>query len=274
MSPDIRPIIVGGCHRSGTSLLRRILNAHSHIYCGPEVKFFRDFYGDYLRDPLQHGRFFRSARAILPEAELLEIAGQAFIALHQRAAARAGKRRWADKNPENVLYLDQWQCLLGENWLFIHVVRNPLDTLASLKEANFRLIIEDNLEARIALYQRYTRAGLDFGNARAERTCRVCYEDLVRFPRPTLEGLMNWIGEVFEPAQLDFNQTVHERGLEDPKIAGTKRIHEASLGRWRHLLSRDEADAIWRETQTIWASIAPRDTDNLVLDVENRPQTN
>ena len=30
------PIIVGGCFRSGTSLVRRLLNAHSRIFCGPD----------------------------------------------------------------------------------------------------------------------------------------------------------------------------------------------------------------------------------------------
>src|ERR671937_1164267 len=103
MSQNNLPIIIGGCHRSGTSLVRRILNAHSRIHCGTEVKFFRDFYGDYFYDPLKHARFFSTARAILSENDLLEIFGNAFIALHERAAAEANKPRWADKNHENVL---------------------------------------------------------------------------------------------------------------------------------------------------------------------------
>src|SRR5437762_3114343 len=116
------PIIVGGCYRSGTSVIRRILDAHSRIHCGPEVKFFRDFYGDYLDDRLQHLRFMTTARAILPETDLLDVLGRAFVAVHERAAACAGKPRWADKNPENVLYLSEWQRLLRDHWLFVHVV--------------------------------------------------------------------------------------------------------------------------------------------------------
>src|SRR5438270_12963841 len=108
MSHNSPPIIVGGCHRSGTSLIRRMLNAHSHIYCGPEVKFFRDFYGDYLGDPLRHLRFFRSARSVLSEEELLDFLGQAFIHMHVRAAHEAAKPRSADKNLENVCSLAQW----------------------------------------------------------------------------------------------------------------------------------------------------------------------
>src|SRR5438105_15007030 len=105
------PIIIGGCHRSGTSLVRRILNAHSRIFCGPEVKFFRDFFGAYKDDPIRHLRFFNTARTILSGDELLQIFGGAFVSMHERAAAVAGKPRWADKNPENVLSLELWQRL-------------------------------------------------------------------------------------------------------------------------------------------------------------------
>src|SRR3712207_6523404 len=115
------PIIVGGCHRSGTSLLRRMLDAHSRIHCGPEVKFFRDFFGDYAADPLRHLRFTTSARLAFPQVDLLGILGRAFLELHRAAASLAGKPRWADKNPENVLYLGEWQRLLADEWLLVHV---------------------------------------------------------------------------------------------------------------------------------------------------------
>ena len=102
---------------------------------------------------------------------------------------RAGKPRWADKNPENVLYLEQWQRLLGDSWLMIHVVRNPLDTLASIKEVEFPLTIPAGLEARIAFYLRYLEAGLRFGAAHPDRYCRVVYEQVVDKPRPVLDAL-------------------------------------------------------------------------------------
>lgn len=46
------PVVGGGCHRSGTSLVRRLLDAHPPIHCRPAVPFFRDFYGNYLGDAL------------------------------------------------------------------------------------------------------------------------------------------------------------------------------------------------------------------------------
>jgi hypothetical protein len=257
MSRNTWPIIVGGCHRSGTSLLRRILNAHSRIFCGPEVKFFEDFHGDYVSDPVRHARFMGSVRSLHGEDELLQVLGKAYLTLLDRAASAAGKPRWADKNPGNVLHLDEWGRLLGENWLFVHVVRNPLDTLASIKEANFPHAIPHDLDARIAFYRRYTEAGLEFAKRHPERSWRVRYEDLVRSPRTILEELMRALGEELEPGQMRFNEAYHIPGLEDRKVGQTSEVHSESLGRWSAQLTAPEAHTIWSRTHELWATIDP-----------------
>ncbi len=252
---DQCPIILGGCYRSGTSLVRRILNAHSRIQCGPEVKFFRDFYGDYFSDPVRHLRFTTSARSILPEDELLALLGGAFVAMHERAAARAGKVRWADKNPENAIYLPQWQRLLGDDWLFVHVVRNPLDTLASMKETPFPLTLPATLEGRVALYLRYSQAPLGFAAEQPSRYHRICYEELVDAPERVLQTLMAWLGEAFEAQQLSFNEVSHQPGLEDPKIAHSIAVRSDSVGRWQAMLTEEEARLIGRETKATWRGL-------------------
>ena len=252
------PIIVGGCFRSGTSLVRRLLNAHSRIFCGPEVKFLRDFHGDYIEDELAHIRFLRSARAWVSDDELLEVAGRAFVELHERAARQAGKARWADKNPENVLYLDAWERLLGERFLFVHVVRSPLANLASIAEANFRLTIPGDLDGRIDLYRRYNEAGLAIGERLASRYRRVRYEDLVTRPADELAELMTWLGEEAEPMQLRFNELPQGSGLEDPKIADTAGVHARSVDR-SELFDAATRTRIERETGALWRRLSSRD---------------
>ena len=249
------PIIVGGCHRSGTSLVRRVLDAHSRIHCGPEVKFFRDFYGDFPDDALGPFRFFATARSILAETELFAITGEAFVRMHERAAAAVGKVRWADKCPENVLYLDQWERLLGEKWLFVHVVRNPLDTLASMKEAVFPRTLPPDVAGRAAFWARYTRAGLAFGAAHPDRSYVLQYESLVADPNVTLAALMAWVGEQMEPMQLDFNRMQHQPGLEDPKVAGTTAIHSDSVGRWSMQLTPEEIACIQEQCGPLWQEL-------------------
>jgi hypothetical protein len=251
------PIIVGGCPRSGTSLVRRILNAHSAIHCGPEVKFFRDFFGDYFHDPLRHLRFAASARAMLPEPDLFEITSKAFVALHERAALLAGKRRWADKNPENVLYLDQWTQILGQRWVFIHVIRNPLDTLAAIKERSFPLSIPASLDDRVGFYHKYLSAGIELARNRPSLCFRIHYERLVQSPEAGLGELMEWLGERLEAPQFDFNSFAQQTGLEDPKVAQTAKIHTESVGRWKKDLSREEAKTMWRGVRDLWKSLDP-----------------
>lgn len=252
------PIVVGGCHRSGTTLVRRILDAHPRIHCGPEVTFFRDFHGDYFDDPLRHLRFATTARDLLPEPDLLEVLGRAFVELHERAARRAGKRRWADKAPENVLYAGHWQRLLGDRWLLVHVVRNPLDTIASMNEARFPLTFPPDLDGRVAFYRRYMEAGQAFGQEHPERYRRVAYEQLCESPETVARELMAWLGEDFDRRQLALDAaTPPEAGLEDPKIAETAGVHGDSIGRWTEALTADQAALVRSRTADLWPRTDP-----------------
>jgi hypothetical protein len=251
------PIVVGGCHRSGTSLVRRILDAHSQIYCGPEVKLLLELSGRLPDDPAPHLRFISSARSIATDDDLYELLLPVLCELHARAAARRGKPRWADKNPENVLHLQRWQDTLGERMTFVHVVRNPLDTLASMQEANFPHTLPKALAERIARYETWTQRGLDHADAHPDRTHRLLYEELVSEPRDSIAALMEAVGAEFEEGQLDFNAVRHDRGLEDPGVAATTQVHADSLGRWRDVLSSRDANTIRRRTRDVWRRIDP-----------------
>ena len=258
-SSDSRPIIVGGCYRSGTSLVRRLLDSHPRIHCGPEVKFFRDLHADYLgvEDSIAHLRFLTTARSLLAEEDLLEILGRAFVEMHELAARRAGKARWADKVPENVVFLPQWQRLLGDEWVFLHVVRNPLDTLASIEESGFPRSVPAGLDGRIDLYLEYARAGLWFGEENPDRYVRLIYEELTADPEPVVRRLMASLGECFHPEQLAINASPHQAGLEDPKAAAASMVHRDSVGRWREQLGAEDAESILERTSAIWSRLDP-----------------
>jgi len=240
-----KPIIIGGFYRSGTSLVRRIFDSHQSFYCGPEVKFFKDFYADYLSDPLAHVRFFSSVRSMgLEEDQLFDVFGQSFVECHEFAAKKHGKRRWADKNPENVLYLEQWRRLLDDKFVFIHVVRNPLDALASLNEIGFKKAVPESFEAKIELYERYLKAAFDFQHNSPVETILLRYEDLASEPRNTLNELFQQLGESFDERIFElFYLPERNTGLEDPKVSETRNIHADSVGRWK----RDLSELQWQE---------------------------
>ena len=130
---------------------------------------------------------------------------------------RSGKSRWADKAPENVLYLAAWERLLGHEWLMVQVGRNPLDTIASMREAEFSLTLPRELD---------------------DLTC-----------------LMEWLGEPFDGRRLTFNDEPRGEGLEDPKIAATFGVHAASAGCWRSRLAGPEAADVWEATHELWTTV-------------------
>lgn len=239
---DKLPIVVGGFYRSGTSLVRRILDSHTQIHCGPEVKFFKDFYGDYLRDPLKHVRFFSTAKTYhLNEKALLDIYGRAFVEFHVKAAEAAGKKRWADKNPENVLYLEQWHQLLPGNFIFIHIVRNPLDALASLSEIGFEKAVPTGFTDRVSLYKEFRHAGAEYCRNNPELSIEIAYEKLVSEPESLVRQLAEFVGERYEPEMLmKFNSVERGNGIEDPKVTLSKTIHTSSVDRGMRELSEPE----------------------------------
>jgi hypothetical protein len=247
------PIVVGGCHRSGTSLLRRMLDAHPSIHCGPEVTFFRDFFGEFRDDPLRHLRFATTMRDLVPEEEALEVLGRAMVELHQRAARRSGKSRWADKSPDNVLHAAQWDALLGGRMLFVQIVRDPLDTIGSMR-GRFPLTLPTDLDSLVDHWLTYTKAGLDFVAAHSERSTVVVYESLCTSPEPTLRKLMAFLDADLHPAQLPFNRQPHQPGLEDPNVAESEAPHTCSIGRWSSTFSPAEENAVRARTVQLWTA--------------------
>lgn len=235
-------IIIGGFYRSGTSLLRRLLDSHSRIHCGPEVKFFRDFYGDYQKDELRHVRLFSTLATLgLTEEEMLSIFGQAFVKSHEIAASKANKVRWADKNPENVLYLRQWDQLLPDGFIFLRILRDPLDTLASLKEIGFHKTVPADFADKVRLLKNFLDVGEAYVVENSERSVTLHYESIVQSPLTTLEYLFSWLGETFKPEVLErFSLLERGEGIEDPKVKMSQNIHAHSIGRWRRDLTKRE----------------------------------
>lgn len=257
------PIIVGGPHRSGTSLVRRLLNNHPNLYCGPEVKFFEDFFRRTGANAKYDFSFMQTACSMVDKEILFEELGLSFLRLHERAAKFHKKNRWADKCPENIIYLNEWEQLLGDKWVFVHVARNPLDTLASQVEAQFNRVLPSSLSEKIDVFKTFHQGGLTFQTKYPDRYYRVIYEELVKNPSETLKGLDDWLGEDFYPCQLDITAKNFQAGLEDPKVATTRAIHQDSINRWPLIISPDQASVIISQTRELWHILDTKDVFDL-----------
>jgi hypothetical protein len=197
-----RPIFIVGSPRSGTTLMRSIVDAHPNICCPPWetgllVHLDRVVNGD-VKALLEKDKSFPVGRA-----DLIAWARRSTEDLIALFAAKTGKPRWAEKTPAHVFHID----LIHEVFpraQFVHMIRNGRDVVRSLQNMAFapRAIRwssrrwVDSVKAGRALGQKLP----------ADQYCEVRYEDLIREPRPLVERLCGFLGEPFAPQMLEFHK--------------------------------------------------------------------
>jgi Sulfotransferase family len=224
------PIIIGA-PRSGTTLLRFMLDSHPELAIPPEtgfLKFGRNFRGrgDKLRE-----RFFRAIVDYddpFPSWADFEITAESFwVALteinpftisdgyrcfYRLYAARHGKARWGDKTPLYCLSMKVIRHALPEA-RFIHIIRDGRDAALSLREMWFSPGWK--METQGAYWRKFVLAARRAGLGHADYV-EVRYEDLILAPEETLKHVCRHIGLDYDAAMLDYYTRTPKR-LEEHK---------------------------------------------------------
>lgn len=201
------PFFIVGCGRSGTTLLRVMLNRHSELAVPLESLFLID----YLR---ADGRVSVDLlrRLAVREFELREwglsvegkhLAGcnsarEIIETLHRIYATEHGKKRWGQKTPRLVRYGP----LLKEAWpeaRFIFMVRDPRSVVASLTRSN---VHRSNALYGARRWVRDCEAGLALERSWPESVLRIRYEDLVKSPAAELERICGFLDVPIEAGLL------------------------------------------------------------------------
>lgn len=240
--------------RSGSTLLRYILDSHEGLACPPETKFLGGIEA-FLDYP-------QSAHALLTlgiDARTLHRWTGSFVDSILRAyAAKHNKRRWIDKTPNYYRLAPMIEQLFGREVLYVMIVRHPLDCIASLESyIPLSLTHEDPDVARIAKDHgkgRFAWANywcevyrhLEFGaREHRDRTLLVRYEDLVRNPETIIRGVLGFLGEDYPDGLIERSFAAkHDEGYQDTKILRTSTIHDRSVGR-SETWTEDERNAVW-----------------------------
>src|SRR5262249_35446578 len=126
-APMARPIFIVGCGRSGTTLLRLMLDSHPAIAAGEETKFLTDL------EPIvgEHWRLLHTYG--FDRAWWLDRIRAFYGGFLEEYATRRGKRRWAEKTPGytfHLAFLDE----LFPDAQYLHLIRDGRDVVASFRE--------------------------------------------------------------------------------------------------------------------------------------------
>ena len=194
-----QPIFIVGCPRSGTTLLREILDSHPSIACGPESRLL------WALQSVEDRNWSTLVGFGLSIDEWHANVRAMFEAFHLRYAERHGKVRWADKSPDYALLLDYINVLYPQAQI-IQIVRDPRDVIDAWR----RFYGPRSVVRAARAWVRYVGAARAFAQMQLEdRMTTVRYEDLVRDPEQTLRKLFSWLGEPWDDAVLRFGERKH-----------------------------------------------------------------
>lgn len=242
---DGGPIFILSPARAGSTLLRRILDAHPELAAPPEVNLVAAF------ETIHFGAAAVTSddteACAIADALCRQVADQT-VGLYTR---RTGKRRWCDKS---ILSLDNPDLLLHifPDARFICLYRECSDLIVSAMEAcpwgyggaglqgnyGFEEYVARSpgnfVFALAAYWADKTEAALRFERANSDRCWRVKYEDIVSTPAEVLEGLFVWLDLRTRSSVIDDEKVFDPDALDSPgdyKIRYTSGFDPRSIGR-------------------------------------------
>ena len=225
------PFVVGA-PRSGTTMLRLMLDAHPELAIPPETYFIphshkvwqaarrrpgRDQVEAFIESVIDHKRwpdfhlesdeFAGRVRERNPSR-----LGDGIRCFYEMYAEKIGKPRWGDKTPFYVIRMNLIQGHLPEA-RFIHLIRDGRAVALSIKNLWFG---PDTIEGCAEFWVKR----IDQARRKAETLphyIEVIYEDLVRDPEPNLRRIAEFIEVPFDERMVRFYENVDERiALEEP----------------------------------------------------------
>ena len=206
----MKSIFIGGCPRSGTTLLGSMLGAHKQCLTTPESQFKFEALGTRGRPKnaadvqaalhriIEHPRFKRWGISLepnkVPEQEIGESYGRLLEWVVRKYGEHIGKKNfsvWVDHTPRNIKAIDALFAIFPEA-KFIHIVRDGRAVAASVMRKDWG---PNTLIGAAHWWVHNVSYGLGAESAfGTERIIRVKYEDLVTSPGRVMYGLCSWLG--------------------------------------------------------------------------------
>lgn len=252
-------VIILGAPRSGTTLLRRLFDAHPSFACPGETNLFSACARFLKRERIAEGAEIGVERGLSlagfePTETRSRLRDLAF-GFHVEHAARVGKPRWVEKTAFDAFHVDDIDRLVGGHVRYVIITRHGLDCAVSMdelcrKNGVYLSELHDYIRRYPKPLEAFARAWVDLSSSltkleerRGEDCIRLRYEDLIAAPERELDRVFSDLGEVLPDGlvagALSSKQNV---GLGDWKTYGRTEIDSDSQGRWQKLSRRTQAE--------------------------------
>lgn len=255
--PPDTPFFVVGCPRSGTTLVREILDGHprlavvneSHFIMGVAPRPWRRRRRVTVEDLLEHPRAHRwevdpeeMRRCVVDAGPTTDGFGDVIDAVLRAYATCRGKVRWGDKTPGYVSYVAELA-----RWFptaqFVHVIRDGREVAASLAERPWG---SRSPTTGAFWWVHKVRAGRAAGRRLGrDRYLEIRLEDLTADPATTVGELCDFLGEEPSASMLDYPDRLSRSGR--PLVSQERHLRlppTSGLRHWRDGMSAREAASV------------------------------
>lgn len=202
-----RLIFLGGAPRSGTTLLQNILDMHPDILGGPEFLHLPDIMQlrGKLRDSVARGWIDLICSAEDVDGRIRDLVTGFLLTF----ADRHGAKFLSEKTPENVLVFPRLVEVFPDS-KFIHIVRDPRATVASLLEVGKKARRKGespapfarDVQAAIRHVHRCLASGFEAARVAPDKVHTVVYERLIRDPEAEGREICRFLGVAWTPEML------------------------------------------------------------------------
>ncbi len=255
--------------RAGSTLLQRMMGAHSEIFTHPEPHLITPIahlgmYANVDKAPYDHINAAEAMKAFirgLPrgEQDYLDALRAYTDALYGRMLSTSKSSYFLDKTPANALVLPFLQRLYPDA-KYVVLTRHPLAVFSSYANSFF-----DGdwtgAHAFNPILERYVPAMAAFLRERPVPLLHVAYEDLVMEPAVQLERIFAFLGLENDPDAVEYgNAAPPKRGMGDPiTVDREDRPVADKIDKWAAELANDAGKRALAEQMI--ARIDPVDLD-------------
>lgn len=208
------PLYIGGCARSGTTILLSVLSAHKDIFACPDElglysKTLTD--SDGRKSPARIDRLYRTIlmKKVLPENKM-----------------------WCEKSPNNIHHIDDINSYHKGKFKFIQIIRDGRDVvLSNHPTAPERKWVSPER------WVKDVKAGLKYAND--PRVLTIKYEDIILNYKESAESICRFLEIPLSDEILNWykNATVSKNRAYFGKV---KPLSDKSIGKWKKAEFKDQ----------------------------------